>query len=67
MRSHLNGYLSAILFALMLCAGNAGAEVARLLGHKDPSVTLKVYTHFIHPQTSSVQDFASAIFSEQQR
>jgi len=49
-------------FASLLLADGADiAEVAKLMGHKSPATTIRVYTHFVPRKTESVQSLASSI------
>src|SRR5262249_43433347 len=49
-------------FASLLIADGADiAEVAKLMGHKSPATTLRVYLHFVPRKTNSVQGLASSI------
>src|SRR5215467_2867804 len=49
-------------FASLLLADGADiAEVAKLMGHKSPATTIRVYTHFVPRKTNSVQGLASSI------
>src|SRR5262245_27256865 len=49
-------------FASLLLADGADiAEVAKLMGHKSPATTIKVYTHFVPRKTNTVQNLASSI------
>jgi integrase len=51
-------------FASNLIAGGADfPEVARLMGHKNASTTIKVYTHFVPRKTNTMQDFASSVMA----
>jgi len=36
-------------------------EVSHLLGHKDSSITLRVYAHFVREETGAVQNLAASI------
>ena len=36
------------------------AEVSKILGHKDSSVTLKVYTHFAKEESTATQELAQS-------
>lgn len=47
--------------SLLLNDGAAIAEVAKLMGHKNPAITLKIYTHFVKSETKSIQNLASSI------
>jgi integrase len=47
--------------SLLLAAGADIPEVSYLLGHKDSSVTLKVYAHFVKRETRSVHKLAASI------
>jgi site-specific recombinase XerD len=51
-------------FASLLVAGGADfPEVARLMGHKNCSTSIKVYTHFVPRKTNTMQDLASAVMA----
>ena len=45
----------------LIADGKPVPEIAKLVGHKDPSITLKVYAHFVPSETSTMQDFAASI------
>ncbi len=47
--------------SLLVADGKPPTEVAHLVGHKDPSLTLKVYSHFVPQETSTMEDFAASI------
>ena len=47
--------------SLLLNDGAPIAEVAKLMGHKNPAITLKLYTHFVKSETKSIQNLASSI------
>jgi site-specific recombinase XerD len=44
----------------LLDRGTPIAEVSKILGHKDSSVTLKVYTHFAKEESTATQDLAAS-------
>jgi integrase len=49
-------------FASLLLADGADVpEVSHLLGHKDSSITLRVYAHFVRRETRSVHKLAAGI------
>jgi integrase len=51
-------------FASLLLADGADiAEVSHLLGHKNPGITLRIYSHFVRRETKSVQNLASSILA----
>ena len=51
-------------FASLLLADRVPApEVGAYLGHKDPSITLRIYAHFVREETRTVHNLASSIFS----
>lgn len=39
------------------------AEVSKILGHKDSSVTLKLYTHFAKEESTATQELAQSILA----
>ena len=47
--------------SLLLADRRPVTEVAYLMGHKDSSVTLKVYAHFVRTETGAVQALAASI------
>jgi integrase len=47
--------------SLLLQRGEALIDVSRLLGHRDISITARVYAHFIERKTTAVQDLASSV------
>ena len=49
--------------SLLLADGIPAPEVAAYLGHKDCSVTLKIYAHFVREETRSMHNLASSIFA----
>ncbi len=52
-------------FASLLLSRNIPiTKVSRLLGHRDPVITLKVYAHFIEDKKNDVQELATSILSE---
>ena len=49
-------------FASLLLSRNVPIpKVSRLLGHRDSTITMKVYAHFIQDNKNDVQDLASSI------
>jgi integrase len=51
-------------FASLLLADGADiVEVSHLLGHKNPGITLRIYSHFVRRETKSVQNLASSILA----
>jgi len=52
--------------SLLLADGVPVPEVSYLLGHKDPSITLKVYAHFVREETGAVQNLAASILGKGQ-
>jgi integrase len=46
----------------LLAAGRPVTEVARLLGHSNPAVTLKVYAHYIHDDSQQAADALSRAY-----
>ena len=49
--------------SLLLARGVPIPKVSRLLGHRDSTITLKVYAHFVEDKKSDVQELASSILS----
>jgi integrase len=49
--------------SLLLADGRPAPEVAAYLGHKDCSVTLKVYAHFVREETQAVHNLAASILT----
>lgn len=49
--------------SLLLNPGVPVIKVSRLLGHRDATITLKVYAHFIKDKSDHVQELASSILS----
>jgi integrase len=47
--------------SLLIADGIPVTEVAHYAGHKDPSVTLKVYAHFVPRETAAVHNLARSI------
>ena len=47
--------------SLMLLDNKTATEVSAYLGHRDPSITLQVYAHFVKEETGAMQDFATSI------
>ena len=47
--------------SLLLSRGVALTKVSRLLGHRDPVITLKIYAHFIQDKKNDVQELARSI------
>ncbi len=47
--------------SLLLQSRVAITEVSHLLGHKDSSITLRVYAHFVREETGAVQNLAASI------
>lgn len=52
--------------SLLLADGIPAPEVGAYLGHKDCSVTLKVYAHFVREETRAVHDLAASILTAEQ-
>jgi integrase len=50
----------------LLARGVPIPKVSKLLGHRDPVVTLKVYAHFVEDKKNDVQELATSIFSKQE-
>jgi integrase len=51
-------------FASLLLSRNVPiTKVTRLLGHRDSTITLKVYSHFVEDKKNDVQDLATGILS----
>jgi integrase len=51
-------------FASLLLSRNVPiTKVSKLLGHRDSTITLKVYAHFIEDKKNDVQELASSILS----
>jgi integrase len=51
-------------FASLLLSRNVPiTKVSRLLGHRDSTITLRVYAHFVEDQKNDVQDLATSILS----
>lgn len=48
--------------SLLLANGVDIAKVTKLLGHRDSTITLKLYAHFIDDKRNHVQDLATGIF-----
>jgi integrase len=51
--------------SLLLAGGVPVTEVAHYAGHKDASVTLKVYAHFVPRETAAIHDLAASILQAQ--
>jgi integrase len=51
--------------SLLIADGVPVTEVAHYAGHKDPSVTLKVYAHFVPKETASIHNLAASILQAQ--
>jgi integrase len=49
--------------SLLLAAGVPVPEVSHLLGHKNSSVTMSVYAHFVREETRSVHNLAASILT----
>jgi integrase len=49
--------------SLLLADGVDPVEVSHLLGHKNPGITLRIYSHFVRRETKSVQNLASSIMA----
>jgi integrase len=49
--------------SLLLSKGVPITTVSKLMGHRDPTITLRVYSHFIKDKTDHVQELASSILS----
>ena len=50
-------------FASLLLSRNVPVtKVSAYLGHRDPTITLKVYSHFIRDKKNDMQELASSIF-----
>lgn len=50
--------------SLLLMRNETLVKVSRLLGHRDISITAKVYAHFIEDKTTAVQDLASSVMGK---
>ena len=51
--------------SLLLADGVSAPEVAHYAGHKDASITLKVYAHFVPRETAAMHDLAASILQAQ--
>jgi integrase len=51
--------------SLLIADGIPVTKIAKLVGHKDPSVTLKVYAHFVPQETTTMEDFGASILHAQ--
>ena len=51
--------------SLLIADGIPVTEVAHYAGHKDPSVTLKVYAHFVPKETAAIHNLAESILQAQ--
>ena len=50
------------IFASLLLSRNVPVtKVSAYLGHRDPTITLKVYSHFIRDKKNDMQELASSI------
>jgi integrase len=52
--------------SLLIADGIPVTEVAHYAGHKDPSVTLKVYAHFVPRETAAMHNLAASILGATQ-
>jgi hypothetical protein len=49
--------------SILLDRGKPVAEVSYLLGHKDSSVTLKIYNHFARDKSTATEEMAQDIMA----
>ena len=63
-KSRLNAYKLRHSFASLLLSRNVPfPKVSRLLGHRDSTITLKVYAHFIEDKKNDAQELADGNLS----